>query len=180
MRTPNWRRRVLLGLALVLGLAALPLALVACLFLLNSVNPLQMAFLASFDVVNDSGQDVWVTPIGMWEGAGEYGPLPRYRDRFPPAVWVGPASDLALARNARLKITYDYDDINFRHILVRAASGDVFIVDTDRRGSLHLCYGPQQSTYRIPPLAELSGAPAELLPCVNVDSVSYSGAKQYP
>ncbi|MCS6951121.1 MAG: hypothetical protein NZ520_11735, partial [bacterium] len=75
---------------IILGILLAPLLLAAGCFsgllLLNSFNPFQIMFLESFEVVNGSGQDVWVTPIGMLEGSGKYGPLIRFYNQYPPAV----------------------------------------------------------------------------------------------
>jgi len=174
------RRSTGLILLTVLAVLLLPVVLFGLLLALNALNPMQVAFVEGFEVVNDSGETVSVTPVGMWQGTGEYGPLPLYRSRLPAIPELRGRAQRQLAPSAACRFLYDHDDINFRHLLVRTAAGDVFILDTDKRGSLNACYGPQQSTYRIPPLVGLSGAPAELLPCVNGDSMSYPGAKQYP
>jgi hypothetical protein len=140
----------------------------------NAYNPMMLAFLTSFTMYNESGVDVWVTPIGMREGSGRYGPLPRYRDSYPPAWPVKERSDLFLADRAELTITYDWDDINFRHVLVRNASGDISILDTDRTGSLHSCNPAQQDRYGLPRLSELAPAPQELAACTRGETVSYA------
>jgi len=142
-------------------------------------NPLWLVFLAEFQIVNESQVGVWVTPIGMREGSGEYGPLPMFHSRSLPAIpklsnhdiWVGPGESLT--------VVYDWDDINFRHTLVRTESGRVLIVDTDKMSNLHSCYGPQQEKYVIPPLAELRQASPELLPCIKGESVVYSKEVEY-
>ncbi len=139
-------------------------------------------WLVSFDIVNESGVDLWVTPIGMMEGSGLYAPLPRYSDKiFPVAIPLWKQEhDILLESGESLRYTYDYDDINFRHILVRTNSDDIYLVDTDKKGTLHSCYGPQKKKYTIPPLADLRKAPAGLIPCTNGKSVKYSGAQEYP
>lgn len=89
-------------------------------------------------------------------------------------------SDLLIRKGETLKYTYDWDDFNFRHLLVRNTSGEVFIVDTDKKGTLHQCYRPQRDWCEIPPLHTLPKAPAELLPCLQGKYVRYSGMKEYP
>ncbi len=70
---------------ITLGILLSPLLLAAGCFtgvvLLNSFNPFQLMFLDSFEIVNRSGQDGWAPPIGMREGSGECGPLPRFYNR---------------------------------------------------------------------------------------------------
>jgi len=135
-------------------------------------------FVTDLDVVNDSGEDLRITPIGMWQGSGQYGPLPRFDNRvpfLPSRNW----SDLPQAAGTRITIHYCWDDINFRHILIRKTSGELLILDTDKRGNLHECWTPKQSEYRIPPLDDLATAPDELIPCAGGSPVTYSGMKEY-
>jgi hypothetical protein len=159
---------------------------VACgvgLMLLFLCNPMALVFLVSFEVVNESEEHVWVTPIGMLEGSGEYGPLPRYRAPRLPALPLrgrGRHYEIPLRAGESVKITYDWDDINFRHILVRTESGDVLIVDTDKLGTRGSCYAAQKSRYAIPSLQKLRRAAGELAPCAEGQRVAYSRAKEYP
>lgn len=170
--------------AVVIALAVLAVGvLVAGLFVFSIVtapwNPVLLAFLASFEMYNDSGADIWVTPIGMREGSGEYGPLPMYQNKFPPAKRARSNHDIPLRDGDSLTITYDCDDINFRHILVRTQQRKLFIVDTDRIGNLDSCYPPQEEVYGIPPLADLAQASDELVPCTRGKTVRYSAAQEY-
>jgi hypothetical protein len=133
---------------------------------------MQLAFLTTFEMYSDADVDVWVTPIGMYEGSGQYGPLPRYRDSFPPA-WPAKAEDVYLPAGSSVRFTYNWDDVNFRHILVRDRTGQVFIVDTDKRGDLHGCCSPEHDRYRIPPLDAMRKAPPELIPCTRGEVVRW-------
>ncbi len=142
-------------------------------------NPLKMAFLNDFIVVNESGENLWMTPIGMLANRGEYCPIGRYRDNFPPVRYLEPSYDIPIKAGGSIKITYDWDDVNFRHILVRKNSNDIFILDTDKRGTLYSCYPPEKKKYTIPPLKDLLGAPSELFPCVENKCINYSGKKEY-
>jgi len=148
--------------------------LIAFIFVSAPYNPMLLAFLTNIEVYNDSGVDIWVTPIGMWEGSGTYGPLPRYNGDSAPARRSRQTHDIPLKAGGAVKITYDWDDINFRHLLVRTASGEVYITDTDKHGGRSACYSPEHDRYRIPPITEMQQAPAELLPCTRGESVQYS------
>jgi len=163
------------------ALVAAIIGLVILFFLLVLIpfNPMLLVFLESFEMYNDSGVDVWVTPIGMCEGSGKYGPLPRFRNHYPPGLPSRQDHDIPLKAGGSVTITYDCDDINFRHILVRTDSDEVLILDTDKMGDLDSCYGPQQDAYGIPPLDQLQKVPAELVPCAKGESVSYSGMVEY-
>jgi len=170
------RKRLIVVICIV---AAIAMAL-GGMRLLLLCNPMLLGFLTSFEIRNESGMDVWVTPIGRWEGTGDYGPLPRYWNETPPAIPSWQDHHIPIKAGGRLKIIYDTDDINFRHLLVRSGSGEVYIADTDKNGTLDSCYAAQHSSYRIPPLREMRKAPDELLPCTRGKDVRYSGAADYP
>jgi len=171
-----WLLCLLVGVGLVLVALAAGVVTVAAL---RAFNPMLLAFLADFEIINDSARDVSVTPIGMWQGSGRYGSLPRYRDNYPP-VLTCQSHDVPVTAGRSVRITYDWDDINFRHILVRTSSGECYMLDTDKKGTLQSCYAAEKERYRIPPLGDLPRAPAELIPCTRGESVLYPGAKEYP
>ncbi len=166
------RAAVTIAAVVIAGVMAAAL-LYGALVAFNAYNPMLSAFLVSFEMYNGSGRDVWVTPIGMWEGSGEYGPLPRFRKIGGGAYPYSKNHDLHLATGETLAYTYDWDDINFRHILVRDARGKVLILDTDKQGGLHVCCAAQQTRYTIPPLSTLSQAPPELVPCTKGRTVRW-------
>jgi hypothetical protein len=136
-------------------------------------NPLLTAFLSTFEIENRSGQTVSVTPIGMTEGQGHIAPLPRYDDKGDIPQRHLQRTRIVLDPGETVHITYDMDDINFRHILVRTVSGHVRLLDTDKRGTLSLCYGAHEKVYVIPSLDMIPEAPVELLPCENGATVKY-------
>jgi hypothetical protein len=141
-------------------------------------NPMRLAFLVSFEVKNASNEDVTIMPIGTLEGSEKYSPLPRYRNSYPPAISLDTRTPVAIPGGETVTITYDYDDINFRHILVRDAQGTMYTLNTDKRGNRHSCYGPQKSCYSIPPLKNLELASNDLIPCFYGKSVDCSRAEQ--
>lgn len=143
------------------------------------LNPLFLAFVSEFEIVNESGQFIRVTPVGMMEGDGRYCPLGAYYLRLPDGEKKRHPHDIGLKAGESIKILYDMDDINFRHILIRNASSEIFIMDTDKRGNLHYCYGAEKDKYVIPALTHLSRASAELFPLINDKCVYYSGAREY-
>lgn len=164
----------------VLGcLLTLVVLLILGLALAIAFNPFLGFFLTSFQVTNASGSDLEIMPIGMWNGSDDYGPLPRYRSARPPYI---PClrRPISLRAGETARIVYDWDDINFRHVLVKDTAGRLRILDTDKRGTRGYSYAPQRDRYIIPRLNDLSSAPQELLPCFAGESVTYSAAKQYP
>lgn len=146
----------------IFGIAGVGLALIATVAVF--CNPMLLAFLVSFDIINNSGQDLEIMPIGIM-ATGEYGPLPRFHSSWPPAIPVDSKKPIRLSATGRVRVTYDYDDINFRSILVRDEQGALYILPTDARGSTANFYGPQQKEYVVPLLKELKKAPSELWPC---------------
>jgi len=163
------RRRSKLDTLIDLWLIA-PAIMLSLLLLAMLCNPLLLIVLTRVEVVNESGVDVWMTPIGMWRGTGGYGPLPTFCNRFPPAIprgWV--SHDLLLKSGKSRIVTYENDDVYFQHILVRTAAGELFIVDTDS----------EKDKYEIPSLESLSKMPPDLLPCAEGEYVTYSGAAEY-
>ncbi len=178
--TGRTKRRLLLGVGTT-GLLLLAVGgLVIWITIWTLHNTVVIPFLESFEIVNNSGEDIHVTPIGMVEGSGRYAPLPRYGDEFPPAVRMEPSYNIFLKAGSVLRITYDMDDINFRHILVRTGENRVLIVDTDRRGTLMTSYGPKNKHYQVPTLEQLQTAPEEVIPCTRGQYVQFSGMKEYP
>lgn len=169
-----------LAVVLVIGFLAVSRFGVHLLRRLNAHNPMQLAFLVSFQVDNQAGVDLEIMPIGMLEGTMEYAPLPRYDSQLEGAMPVDWTKPVRLRAGARLTVIYDYDDINFRHILIKDVQGRYYLLDTDRRGTKSHCYGPQKSVYTIPPLPTLPPVPVELIPCFNGSKVIYSGAREYP
>ena len=148
------------------GVAALAIALTGC-------PGIAAAFLATFEIRNDSGEPVWVTPIGMTEGSGRFGPLPRYNRQEGSTRSNPNRTRLLLKPGESVAVTYDTDDINFRHILVRPARGPLRILDTDHMGTLGACYGPQKALYAIPSLRTLLPAPIDLEACETGSYVPY-------
>jgi|GEM_PF-2878338 len=176
----KWRRWCIVIALVVLGAIFAGGVSLRVLRFLNASNPIQLAFLDSFWIVNQSGQYVEVMPIGITAGRGSYAPLPRYKNSFPPAMSLHLSETVDIAPHEKQLVTYDWDDINFRHLLIRDHSGRAYLLDTDKKGTREMCYGPQQEFYVIPPLAELRPAPLELLPCFSGEIVTWEGTRQYP
>jgi len=141
-------------------------------------DPMLRAFLTTFELRNEAGVPVTVTPIGMLQGSGKYGPLPRYES--PSRARPAQCFEIPMTSGQTLRITYDWDDINFRHLLVRVGDGHLMIVDTDRLGTRDYCYCAQKEVYVVPQVALMQPAPMDLEACTRGESVQYSAAKEYP
>ncbi|MGB9598977.1 MAG: hypothetical protein ACP5QK_03995 [Myxococcota bacterium] len=166
--TPNVKLYFLLGF-----IFASPFIFLLSIIFFNYLNPLRIAYLEEIEIINASGEKIWVTPIGMLEGSGKFGPLPRYTDKSFPAIPRGSAHNIKLKPRQYIKLIYNWDNINFRYILIYSKNGGTYIMETDKRGDLHTTYPPKQKRYIIPPLKELRQAPKELLPCIKGKYVKY-------
>jgi hypothetical protein len=147
-----WRRwMIYLGLLVT----ALP-ALLGALLLFNCVNPMTLAFVTQFDVVNQSGEAIRVTPVGRTE-SGRVAVLPQYALRLPALAAVRD-TDLAIAAGGRRTIRYDWDDIQFTEIRVRGGDGTERVLLTDPGPTTRGYYANRQPQYVIPPLKTLPTA----------------------
>lgn len=160
-------------------LIAAPFVLLFSIVMFSYLNPLRIAYLEEIEIINASGEKIWITPIGMLESSGRYGPLPRYTNKSFPAIPRGSAHNIKLKPRQYVKLIYNWDSINFRYILVYTKNGGTYIMETDKRGDLRTTYPPMQRRYIIPPLSELKQAPRELIPCLKGKYVKYR-IEEYP
>ena len=117
------KRVATLALFLVACLS-LPLCFCPALPLINNVNPIHLFFLVEFRVINESGETVYITPIGAVRTVQ----MPRHvllrvSPRLPgtPALRQG---DIRLDPGESLRIIYDADDVAASEIAVRNARGE--------------------------------------------------------
>ena len=139
---------------------AVPAVLLDGLFLLNSFNPLTLAFLTSFQLRNDSSENLRVWFAGTGE-TGRLGLLPLYASSKPalPALRSG---GFRLAPGATRTITYDWDDRNFDLILVEGPDAELRALPVDAdHPKQGCCWQHRRELYAIPVLRELRVATAE-------------------
>ncbi len=160
-------------------LIAAPFILLIFIVIFNYLNTIRIDYLEEIEIINASGEKIWITPIGMLEASGKYGPLPRYTDKSFPAIPRGTAHNIKLKPRQYIRLIYNWDSINFRYILVYSKNGGTYIMETDKRGDLYTTYPPKQKRYIIPPLSELRQAPRELIPCMKGKFVKYK-IEEYP
>jgi hypothetical protein len=147
-----WRRwMIYVGLIVT----ALP-ALLGALLIFNCVNPMTLAFITQFDVVNQSGEAVRVTPVGRTE-SGRVAVLPQYASRLPALAAVRD-TDHPIAAGGRRTVRYDWDDIQFTEIRVRGSDGVERVLLTDPGPTTRGYYANRQPQYVIPPLNTLPAA----------------------
>jgi len=108
---------------LVINLLALPLGCVPAMFLMNSFNPMQLAFVTDFSVENRTGESIWITPIGTVGTQGKRWPIPTSSRRAP---WMESSqrARLPIECGAKRTLFYDWDDINFSELVVERAGAE--------------------------------------------------------
>lgn len=163
--TPRIRFRLLRWVAIV----CLPLTLFSGLMLLNVVNPMGLAFLTSFTVDNQSGEPVWVTPVGTIGKEGTRSALPLSASSFLclPAL---SASRFPLNAGERVKLTYDWDDIQFSELVIAPASGPARMLVVDETPAERQYRRVWTNYFMIPKLADLPEAQSGLLLAVDQTS----------
>jgi len=126
-------------LLFLVALLSLPLCCCPTLPLINNVNPIHYAFLVEFQVVNESGETIYITPIGALRTVQRpRHVLLRASPRLPgtPALRQG---DIRLDPGESLRIIYDADDVAASEIAVRNAQGEYRqLVIRDRQKRLTL------------------------------------------
>lgn len=124
------------------GFLLLPLFCLTCLMTCSVMNPMGVVFLTSFEVVNATGEDLLITPIGARGPKGVRGTLPI--SSFSHFYIMSPQnSQFSVPAGTSLSLTYDSDDVQFTEIVCQRPDGSHVIVPT----GLH----PTQGQYRAPP-----------------------------
>ncbi len=126
----------------VAGFVLLPLFCLTCLFTCSVVNPMGLAFLTSFEVVNSTHEDLVITPIGARGPDGRRGTLPIVSSSRL-YVMSSQRGEFPLPAGSTLSLAYDWDDVQFSEIVCRRRDGSHFVLPT----GLH----PTQDQYRQPP-----------------------------
>lgn len=153
--------------ALILYVISLVLAGVSSLFLFffalgTACNPMQAEFLSTFKVVNQTGQTVGITPIGV-SASGEKAALPQFTQVAFFALPAFREENLEVKTGASRDICYDWHETNFTSVLVRLSDGSYreLVVDTEppTKG-----YAPnEEEHYLIPPLDQMPQATTSLV-----------------
>lgn len=137
-----------------LGFLCLPFFLVLCVAAFNTVNPMALIFLTPFEVMNATGQDIYVTPIGAIGPHGRRSTLPlSVSERF--YFLTQQRSEFLLPSHSSRKFVYDTDDIQFSEILCRTQGGPHQVISTGLHPTEHQYRAPQQRRFEISDFASL-------------------------
>jgi hypothetical protein len=149
--------RLVLRLALYATAPLLVMTGLLCLVLANSVNPMQLAFISTFEVENKTQQPLWITPIGTTL-SGDKSVLPQF---LPfPVIPVLRSRELRVEPGKRRRIYYDWDDINISEIAIRDSTGVLRCYVIDSSPPTDACYANNRDAYTVDNLQRLPMASA--------------------
>jgi hypothetical protein len=115
---------------MIIGAVLLPTSLVAILFIINSVNPMQISFITSFKLENRLNEDIYITPIGVYNTRGDRCLLPLYITKVP-ALPSLKESDIKIKAGEVRLFFYDWDDVNASEIYIKTDKlHNVLIIDS--------------------------------------------------
>jgi hypothetical protein len=149
-------------LIFLVALLSLPLCCCPTVPLINNLNPIHYAFLVEFQVVNESDETTYITPIGAVRTVEEpRHVLLRASPRLPgtPALRQG---DIRLDPGESLRIIYAGEDVAASEIAVRNAQGEyrqLVIRDRQKR----LTFDEETPEYTIGSFKKLAKIDPEVL-----------------
>jgi hypothetical protein len=106
-----------------------PLSIVTLLIGINTVNPISLIFLTTFEIENKTGEEILVTPIGAVRSKGDRQTLP-YSALPWLYIMIKDYKDYPIPPGKVRKFHYDWDDIQFSEILVRLPSKEYHVIQT--------------------------------------------------
>jgi hypothetical protein len=142
-----------------------PLSFLPALLIINSINPMALAFIVPFDVINESGEMLIVTPVGTFNDGGK-SVLPTYIRRFPAIPRLA-RQPYRIAPGETQRIFFDCDDINFSELAIQNASGEFRQLVTDPNPPTKDYYAPRKNLFTIPKWSELQPIDSSVLITVN-------------
>ncbi len=155
------KNEVALILLIILTAAIfLPLTLLISLALVNSINPMQVVFITSFTVENETNETVFITPLGAVDQEGNRAILPQYLRPFP-GIPVLKEGNFKIKPGGRKTIYYDWDDINFSEILIKTENLERVLV-VDAKPTTNQFHPPESSHFVIENLKDLQTPTPEL------------------
>ena len=128
------------------------------LTILNAFNPMQMGFITTFSIQNESGEDIDVWPLGSPGPQFDPHVLPLFITEVPAIPNLG-SGRVRIRPGDSAAMHYDWDDTNFTELLIRTRSGQYkrLSIDTDRPPGC--CSPPRSGNYVVPRVGTLVDAP---------------------
>lgn len=157
-------RLILLRVALVGTAPLLLITALWCLFLLNTLNPMQLVFVTTFEVENRTQEPIWVTPVGTYH-PGERNVLPQFACPIP-AIPAFRWRDLHIGAGETRRIHYDWDDINFSELVVRDGKGVLRTLVVDANPPANSYAPNQEKSYLVGDLSDLPLAAPDVMAAI--------------
>ena len=130
------------------------IALFVLSVLFNPFNPMQQAFITSFDFKNGTKDTVFLTPIGT-SLEGKKVVLRQFRQKVP-AVEVKNRANHPVGAGQTLKIFYESDDYCLSEILVKNSESQYKQLTVDRNTTGCDQVKPKEAFFEISTLSQLS------------------------
>jgi len=165
-------QRILLWIALIATAPFLLITGLWCLFLFNTVNPMQAAFISEFKIENRTRVPIRVTPVGTRNDGSKH-VLPQF-SRIFPAIPASDSRDLQIDAGKIRSIYYDWDDINFSEIAIRDAVGTLRTLVVDPAPPTTSYYANKHNLYSIENLSALPMATFAVVAAVAPRPSSFS------
>jgi len=151
---PRNRKKSIMLAAILLS----PLSLLTLLIGINTINPMSLMFITTFEIENKTGEEILVTPIGAVGPEG-------YRQTLPYSAlpWlyiiIKDYKDYPIPPGEVRKFHYDWDDIQFSEILIRRPSKEYHFIETGLHPTKDQYQRPEKDRFEIvdlesSPLAE--------------------------
>lgn len=149
---------------------ALTLGILVFILIVIYTSHLLYNLMASWDevtVVNESGEEVWLTPIGSKKGNKEIGPLEGIHKQYPFQSVRN--TRIHLPSNDSRVIKYDYSEQNLQFIIVEFADGTLGILKIEEvlwetLDYNRCCLQSKQTNATIPLKSTIITCPDELEP----------------
>jgi hypothetical protein len=155
---------IFLIIGVIISSILTPLSLLPALLLVNTINPMALAFVISFDVTNESGETLRVTPVGTFND-GRKAVLPLFIRRFP-AILRLTRQPYIITPNETRRILFDCDDINFSEFVIQNASGEFRQLVIDPNPPTKNYYAPKKNKFTIPEWSQLQPIQSSVLSAV--------------
>jgi len=114
---------------------------------------------AEFEIANNSGIPISVTPVGIIKTQARRVTLPVLRPKGQ-RIWTRRRTEIPLAPGQTIRLAYDFDEIQFSEVLVHTQEGGTRMLLVIPSGVHEGQYSPpRENSFSVPALAGLPAAP---------------------
>lgn len=119
--THHMKRFLKLLIQILMGVASLVILLPVLPFL-NAINPMQQAFINDFHITNNTDKDIFITPMGTYNG-GDYKIIMRQFTSKSPAFPVEQDRDLLVKTKETRRVFFEDDNYHLSQIVIKDDQG---------------------------------------------------------